>query len=540
MASENDQNLIHTKTINKLKIIAVNVNSIITNQRRASLMDMTKKENPDLILLGETKISAFHKIQFANYNFIRRDRPNATQGGGTAIMIKREWKYKEIQLVFQKNATTLEVTIIQLNLSGGDKLFIISAYSAGNNSKDFSTEWNQIFQELKLDEYQNYYILAGDLNAKHSKWQNAVNNPRGIFLHDWLTQNSIIYKTKMYSTELPSYPRGNSFLDLCFTDCRLEVETIGENYLNTIHYDSDHNAIQMNVTLSGDRSLQLETQVEEHQLNFRSTDWVRFKDRMRERNNYKLPYNRNLSNDEIDEHLKALDEIIKHTISEIVPRIKPKNNTDSYMNDRIKTLQKQKSKLLTQLNKMYRQFQTHDTFRLNSLKQQLKKTKETLKLEFKVSINNYWRQKIEKISAKDPKNMFPQVNQIFRPRKKADIPDLVIEQNKRNLLTETNIDASKLRKNTTGEYIISDASHKLDIIGAHFANTHTQNANLGREQLTRIVTRETDKLKKEITEDRDNLRTVTTFSQDNPAHNPKNDENVFFISYTSLKKIMRL
>jgi hypothetical protein len=55
---------------------------------------------------------------------------------------------------------------------------------------------------------------------------------------------------------------------------------------------------------------------------------------------------------------------------------------------------------------------------MNRLKRMMEDIKYRLKLEYKSTINEYWKNKIENIPSKDPKNMFPQINQIFRPKGK--------------------------------------------------------------------------------------------------------------------------
>lgn len=84
-----DNNLTNSITIKNLKIISVNVNSTVTNQKRSNLLNFLKIHKPDIITLSKTKLNPIHKIDFQNYLFIRRDRPNATLGGGVAILIKK-------------------------------------------------------------------------------------------------------------------------------------------------------------------------------------------------------------------------------------------------------------------------------------------------------------------------------------------------------------------------------------------------------------------------------------------------------------------
>lgn len=80
------------KRFNKLKMISINVNSIVKNQRRASLMNLINMQKPDIILLtiSESKLNKNHVIKFDNYNIIRRDREEKNIGGGTTVIIKKD------------------------------------------------------------------------------------------------------------------------------------------------------------------------------------------------------------------------------------------------------------------------------------------------------------------------------------------------------------------------------------------------------------------------------------------------------------------
>ena len=53
------------------------------------MLTLIKKKTPDILLISETKLNYRHKVYYKNYSIIRHDRPNATQGGGTAILIKK-------------------------------------------------------------------------------------------------------------------------------------------------------------------------------------------------------------------------------------------------------------------------------------------------------------------------------------------------------------------------------------------------------------------------------------------------------------------
>lgn len=98
-----------------LKIIAINVNSIKHNARRLELLNLLSTTNPDIAPLSETKLNENDKITFADYNLIRTDQPNSTNGGGTAVLIKRDFNYDVIKQPSFISNELVEYTIININ-----------------------------------------------------------------------------------------------------------------------------------------------------------------------------------------------------------------------------------------------------------------------------------------------------------------------------------------------------------------------------------------------------------------------------------------
>ena len=111
-------------------------------------------------------------------------------------------------------------------MSHNRKLYILACYAPIGQSSDFGYEFNQIFSLLKLDDISNFYILADDLNARHSSWENPMNNNRGTLLNRFIEENEIDIGFRFYHSSTPSYSRGNSLIDLCFADARINVETL--------------------------------------------------------------------------------------------------------------------------------------------------------------------------------------------------------------------------------------------------------------------------------------------------------------------------
>lgn len=178
---------------NNLKIFAINVNSLINIQRRLNLMEFINTHKPDIILLSETKLSEKHKINFENYDIVRKDRPNSKRSGGTAIIIDTKIKYQHLNTNIENNNSGIEYTTIKIKMLNNHNLIIISIYCTSCNhtitESFFQTEWEAIFQKFDLKNPNNYYIIAGDFNACHTKWGNRTNNIRGTKLNEWMDSN---------------------------------------------------------------------------------------------------------------------------------------------------------------------------------------------------------------------------------------------------------------------------------------------------------------------------------------------------------------
>lgn len=342
MNNKNITATINRKVINKLKIISINVNSIVKNQRRASLMNLINTQKPDIILINETKLNKNHVISFEKYNIIRNDRKEKNMGGGTAIVIKKNIKYTEIILPDIQGEKLIEHTIIKIDTINDNKLYIIAVYARCGYKKEFIPNLNKIFLTLKLNLMENYYIIAGDLNAKHFMWKNLNNNLRGIQLMNWMERNSIIYKTKLLSTKLPSYPRGNSFLDIVLTDTRLTFHNADDDrYLDNIPYDSDHNAVYFQVSLEKNDRLELENDLK-YKYNYKETNWEKFNKVLEKQVTVEVPNTRNLKKDEIENYIQQFNEWILKAMEKSVPKIKDKNSVNVYINHKIRRLQKKK------------------------------------------------------------------------------------------------------------------------------------------------------------------------------------------------------
>ena len=336
---------------NLLKIISANVNSVQSNERRHNVVQWIQKEDPDLVLLNETKLKPSHKPKFKNYNMIRNDRISSN-GGGVALLIKKRIKYEQITL--NTRLEILEIVVAKIRLQSGNNLFIITAYAPGIESNVFVAELEYIFKSLALDSPNNFFVLAGDLNAKHTSWNNPYNNGRGLALFNWIADNDIEYKTVLRSTNVMTFPRSNAYIDIGLVDSRLHIGNLNpDGTVQTLDIDSDHRAICILCALPNTED-QIVFSVPHRIINYNKTDWEAFQQEIVNNNNISIPQTRNLKNTEIDKYLEDLNNVITKAIDKKIPKFQDNNSTDSYINPRIKQLLKTKSKLITILNNEYR------------------------------------------------------------------------------------------------------------------------------------------------------------------------------------------
>lgn len=467
-----------------LRIIAINVNSIVSLHKRNDLEDFIRRQKPDLLLVSETKLTPKHKMAIQGYTIIRRDRKNAIFGGGTAIIIKQGTVYDTVNVPIIDSFTCLEITGIYIRLPAGNRLYILAGY-ASNLTDTFERELDSLCNALDLRNPRNRYVLAGDLNAKHTAWLNPVNNHRGITLKDWIEANHIEIRCTLLGPSAPTFPRGNSYLDIGIVDARLtDSDEIITSPLETIAYDSDHMAILLRITTDGVQNIDLEQCAENQIKRYKNTDWKRFSTTLVSKcRKISLNTNVNLSNEQIDETIGLLDGCINDTINRVVPKTKTYSSTECYVTPDIRILQRHKNCLVSEL------FWTHrhkaqipnPQQAIQLLKSRINNVKTLLKQHFRNSSDAYWRDKIKNISQTDSRNMFPNINRVFRKKAKATIDSLIVHP-KDEMLRDAGIEMQRgLETGIMGpeqSVTISNDQDKLCIIGTYFESIHKLSDNV--------------------------------------------------------------
>ncbi|CAD6236622.1 GSCOCG00012474001-RA-CDS, partial [Cotesia congregata] len=171
---------------------------------------------------------------------------SSIQGGGTAIIIKRDLNSEKIHFPSSAANSILEFTLVKFQLKNNSKLYIISAYATNDNKRLFLDELNTLLDGIGATDPKNYY------------------------------QDSINYKATIYPPAYPTFKQSNSYLDISIADSRINVSTIKNNKLKCLEYDSDHNAISMEISIEADSLDNLINETSQHRHRFKSTKWKKF------------------------------------------------------------------------------------------------------------------------------------------------------------------------------------------------------------------------------------------------------------------------
>lgn len=171
-------------------------------------------------------------------------------------------------------------------------------------------------------------------------------------LNKWLNEQDLELGLTLKWPRIPTFPSGNSTLDIIILDDRINLRNFKDNFqVTSIPYDSDHNAIFAVIKRFKDTLLRLQDNDTQHKLNYKKTNWIKFKDYLSKNQKIKIPTDRNLNIEELDNFINILEANIKQAIEITVPKNKTINATDKYINGKIKRLKKDKNYLLSLIHR---------------------------------------------------------------------------------------------------------------------------------------------------------------------------------------------
>lgn len=272
--------------VGNIKVIALNVNSLIKTSRRHNLNEFISKNKPDFMLISETKLKHKHKLVFPRYDVYRNDR-TTDMGGGTAIICKNI--YKADQITCDMAITSFEYTMLQISLNNNDSIFVIAIYKPPTQQINI-LELNTLIRMCG----HSQFIIGGDFNAKHRSWKNHINDPNGNILCEWLNQpNNKLKITMLTGNEQTCDRSKDSFIDLFIFSKSLvnKYSSVNHNQLTVRPYLSDHSAIVFECIISD----KICTKEPTFRYNYKRTDWnlinVNIENKL---NELDMPTNRNI------------------------------------------------------------------------------------------------------------------------------------------------------------------------------------------------------------------------------------------------------
>lgn len=465
----------------------------------------------------------------------RTDRPHSG-GGGTAILIRRSIPFTQIFTPSSKNNKITEYTIARI---GDDQynLYFIAIYANNDEDQVFVDEINTLFDVLDLSAAGNYYVIAGDFNARHTAWGDSINKRKGVLLKRWEDETGLGFGAKIIPPAGPTFPSAGSYLDLCIIDGRIAITDLIDEKLRVADYSSDHKALTFTVmlptpTMSCDPS-------SSYRFMFKRTKWKKFENQLARTYISAVPHDRNLSNEEITNHLLEIQSFINEGIDQLVPRFKPQDNVLNYVNRKIRSLRKDKSLLISTRNRLQLQGRNTPRARHQLVETQdlINKVDEQLRAEFGKSYTKYWNCQFKKIDHRKSQSFFPKINQFFRPKDQLKLDHLEVDRGDLNIINRAGIDISSTPGSPT-TLEVSKPSDILNVLGAYFESINAPRyTNTGTEHRARVE----NQVVELISSFEENMRTrqsITTFCEENPATKPHQpDDGVFFTSIQGVRMI---
>lgn len=373
--------------VNNLNIHHLNANSIRSKTKQHFMDDYLKEHKPSAL--------------FDNYSLYRNDR-TTDNGGGTAILIREDIFTEPLKAPPNCN---IECTVVRIKMKNNQSLTLVAAYfpnqTLGND--DLNNIWNHFGK--------NNVILAGDLNAKHTSWNNNNNNPNGTVLYNWAHDNITSCCVK-YPDE-PTCIRDNtnpSTIDGFIVSS--DINQICNNQIQTHDFFSDHRAISMQVLLES------ETIIVEPQLvwNWDQCDWDKFNQIIdRELKNSAIPDNINIDKDQIDSFVSKIESIFENALKESCPKVKLNLS-------RLIKLSKRSLALIHRKKKIRRKLFRHrnDANALAELKMLNNMIFNSIADDYRINFMN----KIKSISTSNP-NIFREIQRISNYKKREGLPSIM-------------------------------------------------------------------------------------------------------------------
>lgn len=370
-----------------ITLCAWNANGI--KNKQSSLIQFLQQREVDIMAISETKLTTSDKLKIRGYDVVRKDRLENTRGGGVIILIKRDVDYTK--LTTDRASTLIEHAAIKLV----DGTIIVSVYN--KPSSQFSERDIHYLTSLG-----NKVLIIGDLNARHSNWNNNRCNRNGNTLYNYTEHYPIIVQHTDSPTHFPSNGTTPTTIDIVINK---NVNNV-TNLHTVIELDSDHNPVMMKLNNQTKKNLNRTITL------YKTVNWSAFRKTLDKhiRINNKIE-----TAEEIDDEVDRLTEAVQKTKKKHC-RVQEIQSCKEKMPETILQLIKQK-------HKARRKWQRTSLPQDKDILQQLT---HDVKREIRKHLNQNWTDKIKKLSTKD--NSIWKMTKMLK-NKATQIPALNINNN---------------------------------------------------------------------------------------------------------------
>lgn len=396
---------------NLFEIHHVNANSLKSRVKQHHMQSYLSKHRPHVKLISETKLNQNYQPNFVNYTFFRNDRC-INDGGGTAILVREDL---QAEILPTPSDVKIEATIIKVKMNDNEHFVFIAAYIPSQTLK--SDDLDKLLSIYGT----NNVILAADLNAKHTSWNNNRNNPNGNTLRNWADNNINSFQV-LFPNE-PTCLRANtipSILD-CFI---VSTNVLGPNSttIETRDFLSDHRAIRLELNLQDE----IQTIEPQSVWDWSNCNWNGFNSQIeRELEILAIPDNHNIGRHQIDDFVNSIELIFENALGTHCPRVKINRSKLIKLSNRSLALIKNKNRIRS---KLYANRNSANYFVIE------RSTKSELKLLNNMIINSiaedyrsHFMAKIKSIDTRN-QNVFREIQKISSYKRRDNLPSLMTNE----------------------------------------------------------------------------------------------------------------
>lgn len=453
------------RQISELKIIAMNANSLQSDERKIDLINMIQNKKPDIVLISER---GRYPIRFKIDGYKIYNEEDAKIKNTTAIIIK-----DTIKQTFRKQIETVAIqnTAINLHLTNNKQIVVISIYVPCKAPlADFQEDLTKLKKMLK---HPNHLVIGGDFNARHQEWLNNINCAKGVALKKWLDENNDIEIIHPFTS---TFKRSRSIIDFFLISKTLRnITTENHNaFCSTIPINSDHNGIVFDLKIPSQLKHQEINPI--YVKNYKNVKWVSFWQHTKsEFEKIKIPTDRTLTIDEIDESIQILTSAINKTEQKFVKTVKITDNKYKNIPTTIKTLIKHKQHLRKKCYKILERTYNYYSEEYQATKSQLNCLTTIIRQQLHQHFENQIKDKLKTI--KPGPKLYTEINLLSR-RKNRKRNIILTNEDNTELITNTKEIISKFQNHIENVYadrtphINPDTVNKIKTTIKNFEEEH--------------------------------------------------------------------